>query len=84
MSITFLEDDVLPDDHYLCTGLDMYLSIEPDVMTSMALVHSRIRRVYYLQPDLNAGALGTHAKIHTLKSLNHKYRVFRVLRSVVS
>lgn len=37
----------LPTDQYLCTGLDLYCSYEPDLYSSMALVHSRIRQVTY-------------------------------------
>ena len=37
----------LPDNFYLCSGLDLYLIEEPDLLSSFALVHSRIRRVFY-------------------------------------
>ncbi|KAJ3280629.1 adenosine deaminase, tRNA-specific 3 [Blyttiomyces sp. JEL0837] len=36
---------------YLCSGYDLFITREPCVMCSMALVHSRIRRVYYLDPQ---------------------------------
>lgn len=51
------------------------------MMESMALVHSRIRRVFIAEPDPINGALvsGTH-HIHCLRSLNHHYRVFRCIR----
>ncbi|XP_041056143.1 probable inactive tRNA-specific adenosine deaminase-like protein 3 [Carcharodon carcharias] len=63
---------------YICTGYDLYVSREPCVMCSMALVHSRIRTVFYAtsSPD---GALGTKYKIHTKKDLNHHYDVFKGL-----
>ena len=69
--------DVLPSDHYLCSGLDLYLQREPDVMSCMALVHSRIRRVYY-KDSCAVGALGTHTHMHDMRQLNHRYRVFLV------
>lgn len=70
---------LLPDDYYLCTGLDLYLYREPDLMSSMALVHSRIRHVYYLNESVDDGALNTFYNLHCLRSLNHKFRVFHVI-----
>ncbi|XP_051828215.1 probable inactive tRNA-specific adenosine deaminase-like protein 3 [Antechinus flavipes] len=66
-------DDGLP---YICTGYDLYVTREPCVMCAMALVHSRIQRVFYgaASPD---GALGTKFKIHTRPDLNHRFEVFR-------
>jgi len=68
----------LCDDHYLCTGLDLYIVNEPDIMSGMALVHSRIRTVYYLHSDTKYGALGSIYKIHSMNTLNHKYKVYQI------
>jgi tRNA-specific adenosine deaminase 3 len=70
---------VLPDDAYLCTGMDLFLTHEPNLMCSMALVHSRIRRVYFQSDELLFGALSSHHHVHSLRSLNHHFRVFRVV-----
>ncbi|KAJ3161757.1 adenosine deaminase, tRNA-specific 3 [Geranomyces michiganensis] len=61
---------------YLCTGFDFFVVREPCVMCSMALVHSRVGRVFYAIPD-PAGGLGSAYKIHVHPSLNHHYKVFR-------
>jgi tRNA(Arg) A34 adenosine deaminase TadA len=71
--------DLLPSNPYLCSGFDLYITTEPDLMSSMALVHSRIRRVFFLNTDTGSGALTSKANLHELRALNHKFRVFQVL-----
>ncbi|OQR87214.1 inactive tRNA-specific adenosine deaminase-like protein 3-like [Achlya hypogyna] len=63
-------------DSYLCTNYDVYMAVEPCVMCSMALVHSRVRRVIYVTKNPRSGALGSCHFLHTQRSLNHRYRVF--------
>ncbi|XP_050363060.1 tRNA-specific adenosine deaminase TAD3 isoform X2 [Argentina anserina] len=64
---------------YLCTGFDIYLAWEPCIMCAMALVHQRIRRIFFAFPNPNAGAFGTVHRLQGERSLNHHYAVFRVL-----
>ncbi|XP_012572158.1 tRNA-specific adenosine deaminase TAD3 isoform X2 [Cicer arietinum] len=64
---------------YLCTGYDIYLVWEPCTMCAMALVHQRIRRIFYAFPNPKTGALGSVYRLQGEKSLNHHYAVFRVL-----
>ncbi|XP_051567087.1 probable inactive tRNA-specific adenosine deaminase-like protein 3 [Myxocyprinus asiaticus] len=61
---------------YICTGYDLYVTREPCVMCAMALVHSRINRVFYGAPSAD-GALGSKYKIHCQKDLNHHFEVFK-------
>jgi tRNA(Arg) A34 adenosine deaminase TadA len=50
-------------------------------MSSMALVHSRIRRVFFRNADGSTGALlSGRGHIHCLRSLNHNYRVFQMIK----
>ncbi|XP_076944103.1 tRNA-specific adenosine deaminase TAD3-like isoform X2 [Bidens hawaiensis] len=64
---------------YLCTGYDIYLIWEPCAMCAMALVHQRIKRIFYAFPNEKAGALGSVHRLQGEKSLNHHYAVFQVL-----
>ncbi|KAG7396828.1 adenosine deaminase, tRNA-specific 3 [Phytophthora boehmeriae] len=63
---------------YLCTGYDVYLDYEPCAMCAMALVHSRARRVVFDRSNPSDGALQSSFQLHTIKSLNHHYRVFQL------
>ncbi|KEG12969.1 putative deaminase [Trypanosoma grayi] len=62
---------------YLANNMDLIVSHEPCVMCSMALVHSRIRRVFYCFPNRTHGGLGSVFPVHSIPSLNHHFRVFR-------
>ncbi|CAL5340734.1 unnamed protein product [Camellia sinensis] len=64
---------------YLCTGYDVFLVWEPCTLCAMALVHQRVRRIFYAFPNPNEGALGSVRRLQGEKSLNHHYAVFRVL-----
>ncbi|CEG44136.1 Subunit of tRNA-specific adenosine-34 deaminase [Plasmopara halstedii] len=69
-------------DSYLCTGYDVYVDHEPCAMCAMALVHSRVRRVVFDRANPSDGVLMSSIKLHTIKSLNHHYRVFHMPLSI--
>ena len=49
-------------------------------MCSMALLHSRVKRVVFSQLSLD-GALLSVDRLHTRPGINHRFEVFRVTGS---
>nr|XP_026483720.1 probable inactive tRNA-specific adenosine deaminase-like protein 3 [Vanessa tameamea] len=72
-----LEDKIKSKEGpYLCTGYYIYMLREPCVMCSMALVHSRVQRVFFCVGNDECGALKSKTKLQTIASLNHHFEVF--------
>ena len=42
----------------------------------MALLHSRVNRVFYHCPDSVSGVLGSKGMLHEKKTINHRYKVY--------
>ncbi|CAB55073.2 CMP/dCMP-type deaminase domain-containing protein [Caenorhabditis elegans] len=65
-------------DDYLGTGSDVFLITEPCAMCSMALVHFRVKRVFYARNSRNGVLKEDGWQLHLEPSINHHYEVFRV------
>jgi tRNA-specific adenosine deaminase 3 len=62
---------------YLLTSLSVFLSHEPCVMCAMALVHSRVKEVFYIVPGRQAGGgFGGSFPVHSHPGLNHQMDLF--------
>ncbi|XP_032672144.1 probable inactive tRNA-specific adenosine deaminase-like protein 3 [Odontomachus brunneus] len=61
---------------YLCTGYWVFLLAEPCPLCAMALLHSRVARIFYGATNPRVGVLGSRAVLHTTPGLNHRYRVW--------
>ncbi|CAG8544292.1 22069_t:CDS:2, partial [Dentiscutata erythropus] len=75
-SLNTLEDRENSAGVYLCKGYDIFVTHEPCITCSMALVHSRIGRVFYGRSNTVSGGLGSCYKIHTHHALNHHFKTF--------
>jgi tRNA(Arg) A34 adenosine deaminase TadA len=60
---------------FLCTNYAIFLTHEPCSMCSMALVHSRIAKIFYVF-NTEHGYVNTRQKLHLIKSLNHTFEVY--------
>lgn len=58
--------------HWNLEGCDLYVTKEPCVMCSGAIVLSRIRRVYYGAYDKRFGCCGTVYNLANDKTFNHR------------
>ncbi|NLT50003.1 MAG: nucleoside deaminase [Ignavibacteria bacterium] len=60
---------------------DIYVTLEPCVMCTGAIIHSKIRNLYYSVPDPKSGACGSVYNIPEENKLNHKVNVFQGIYS---
>jgi tRNA(adenine34) deaminase len=58
--------------NYRLTGATLYVTLEPCLMCSGAMVHARIRRVVYGAPDPRTGAAGSIFNVLQSTALNHQ------------
>ncbi|CAL7950690.1 unnamed protein product [Xylocopa violacea] len=61
---------------YLCTGYWTFLLREPCPLCAMALLHSRVSRIFYGVANENTGLLGSKTVLHAVPGLNHRYQVW--------
>ena len=52
-------------------GCDIYVTLEPCIMCSGAIIQSRIRKVYYGAFDPKGGALGSSINVLEAQNINH-------------
>ncbi|OJA16836.1 hypothetical protein AZE42_03632 [Rhizopogon vesiculosus] len=61
--------------NYLLTGLTLFITHEPCIMCSMALLHSRVKEVFYIIPMPQTGGCSGSACLPALRGVNHRYSI---------
>ncbi len=61
--------------NYRLADCDLYVTLEPCVMCSGAIMHARIRRVIFGARDPKTGACGSAINLFALQHLNHHAEV---------
>ncbi|KAN0124665.1 hypothetical protein V8E53_015701 [Lactarius tabidus] len=63
--------------HYLLTSRTLFTTHEPCVMCSMALLHSRVKEVFFLIPMERTGGCGGSVCVPRLEGVNHRFAIAR-------
>lgn len=61
--------------NYRLPGCTLYVTLEPCVMCSGAMMHARFSRIVFGAPDLKTGACGSVVNLFEDKRLNHHAEV---------
>lgn len=62
-------------ENYRLNEVDLYVTLEPCLMCSGAIVHSRIKRIIYATKDPKSGVLGSQCNIFESNFINHKAEI---------
>lgn len=71
------QTDASENGQYLLTNYIIFCKKEPNLMASMALLHSRIKVVVWGEEDVLRGALGSKLFLPAMPKINHRYHVYR-------
>ncbi|KDR82703.1 hypothetical protein GALMADRAFT_88274 [Galerina marginata CBS 339.88] len=63
--------------NYLLTDRTFFITHEPCIMCSMALLHSRVKEVFFLYSMGKTGGCGGCACLPTLKGVNHRFAILQ-------
>ncbi|MHC1725076.1 MAG: tRNA adenosine(34) deaminase TadA [Syntrophobacteraceae bacterium] len=61
--------------NYRLAGCDLYVTLEPCAMCVGAMLHARIRRLFFGAADTKSGAAGSVVDLTKVASLNHHVEV---------
>jgi len=70
--ILALREAALVEQNYRIPGATLYVTLEPCVMCSGAMLHARVGRVVYGAADPKTGAAGSVLDLFSSKQINHQ------------
>lgn len=70
-----LREAAKSEANYRLPGSTLYVTLEPCVMCSGAILHARVDRVVFGAPDPKTGAAGSVLDVFSSKQINHQTRV---------
>lgn len=88
--LSLTNNRISSDKSYLCTDCDVLLRFEPCLMCAMALLHSRVKRVFYYEEEEKDSGSGCSIQckndkpfskigLHEIQSLNHHFTVHKIV-----
>jgi tRNA-specific adenosine deaminase 3 len=57
--------------------MSLFTTHEPCTMCAMALLHSRVREVFYVHARPRSGGLESSFGVHSTKVLNHRFEAWK-------
>jgi tRNA(adenine34) deaminase len=57
-------------------GCDLYVTLEPCAMCAGAIVHVRLRRLYYAADDAKGGGVAHGARVFSQPTCNHRPEIY--------
>ena len=70
-----LREAAKTEENYRLPGSTLYVTLEPCVMCSGAILHARVDRVVFGAPDPKTGAAGSVLDVFSSKQINHQTSV---------
>ena len=76
-AIAPIQDPLHNGEGYQLTNRTLYITHEPCVMCTMALVHARVKEVVFIHSMPSTGGCGGTVLVPGLKTINHRFNVWR-------
>ena len=72
-----IQDPLQNGEGYQLTNRTLYITHEPCILCTMALVHARVKEVVFIHSMPTTGGCGGTVLVPELKTINHRFNVWR-------